>query len=118
MPVRVDERDEGARGRASAIWSGVTANGVTFPEKLFAAGTPKTVLAHIHAYLEQGCDELVLALADSPEQTRRQFSRLSGEVLPALRRMQPAIVAAGATAGERPSPPEEHRSDRSESPAP
>jgi alkanesulfonate monooxygenase SsuD/methylene tetrahydromethanopterin reductase-like flavin-dependent oxidoreductase (luciferase family) len=103
LPVRVDERDEGARGRASAIWSGVTANGVTFPEKLFAAGTPETVVAHIQAYVEQGCDELVLALADSPEQTGRQFSRLSAEVLPALRRMQPAVEAGpGATAGERP----------------
>jgi alkanesulfonate monooxygenase SsuD/methylene tetrahydromethanopterin reductase-like flavin-dependent oxidoreductase (luciferase family) len=87
LPVRVDERDEGARGRASAIWSGVTANGVTFPEKLFAAGTPDTVLAQIQAYLEQGCEEMVLALADSPDQTRRQFSRLSADVLPALRRM-------------------------------
>ena len=119
LPVRVDERDDGARGRASAIWSGVTANGVAFPEKLFAAGTPETVLAHIQAYLEQGCDELVLALADTPEHTRSQFRRLSAEVLPALRRMQPAVDGgAGATAGERPWPPEEHRSHRSGSPAP
>jgi alkanesulfonate monooxygenase SsuD/methylene tetrahydromethanopterin reductase-like flavin-dependent oxidoreductase (luciferase family) len=110
LPVRVDDRDEGARARASAIWSGVTANGLNFPEKLFAAGRPATVLADIQAYLEQGCDELVLALADTPEHTRRQFSRLSGDVLPALR-------AASATAGARPSPPAGHRSRRSGSPA-
>jgi hypothetical protein len=68
------------------------------------------VLADVQAYLEQGCDELVLALADTPEHTRRQFSRLSDEVLPALR-------AAGATAGARPSPPAGRRSRRSGSPA-
>jgi alkanesulfonate monooxygenase SsuD/methylene tetrahydromethanopterin reductase-like flavin-dependent oxidoreductase (luciferase family) len=118
LPVRVDEHDDGARARASAIWSGVTANGVTFPEKLFAAGRPATVLAHIQAYLEQGCNELVLALAETPERTRRQFSRLSDEVLPALRRMQAALEGgAGPTAGERPSPPAGHRSHRSGSPA-
>jgi alkanesulfonate monooxygenase SsuD/methylene tetrahydromethanopterin reductase-like flavin-dependent oxidoreductase (luciferase family) len=110
LPVRVDEHDDGAGARASAIWSGVTANGVTFPEKLFAAGRPDTVLAHIQAYLEQGCNELVLALADTPQQTRRQFRLLSDEVLPALR-------GAGLTAGGRPSPPGGHRSHRSGSPA-
>jgi alkanesulfonate monooxygenase SsuD/methylene tetrahydromethanopterin reductase-like flavin-dependent oxidoreductase (luciferase family) len=109
LPVRVDERDDGARARASAIWSGVTANGVNFPEKLFAAGRPAAVLADIQAYLEQGCDELVLALADTPEHTRHQLRRLSDEVLPALR-------AAAPTAAGRPSPPAGHRSHHSGSP--
>src|SRR2546427_8179217 len=31
VPVRMDGRDEGAQARASAAWSGVTSNGVTFP---------------------------------------------------------------------------------------
>jgi alkanesulfonate monooxygenase SsuD/methylene tetrahydromethanopterin reductase-like flavin-dependent oxidoreductase (luciferase family) len=118
LPVRIDARDDGARGRASAIWSGVTANGVTFPDKLFAAGRPETVLEHIQAYVDQGCDELVLALADTPEETGRQFGRLAAEVLPALRRLPAAVQGeTGATAGAPPWPPGGHRSRRSRSPA-
>jgi hypothetical protein len=85
LPVHVEDSHEGARGRVSAIWSGVKSNGATFPEKLFAAGTPATVLAQICAYLELGCDELVLVMAETPDRTPSQFRRLAAEVLPVLR---------------------------------
>jgi alkanesulfonate monooxygenase SsuD/methylene tetrahydromethanopterin reductase-like flavin-dependent oxidoreductase (luciferase family) len=84
LPVRVEDSDCGARTRASEIWSDVTANGATFPEKVFAAGTPASVVEQIRAYVDAGCDELVLVMAEIAGGAVEQFRRLSGEVVPAL----------------------------------
>src|SRR5262249_23325612 len=64
LPIRLDDHDAGARARASAAWSAVTSNGVTFPEHLFVAGSAAAVAEQLLAFVERGCEELVLSFIE------------------------------------------------------
>jgi alkanesulfonate monooxygenase SsuD/methylene tetrahydromethanopterin reductase-like flavin-dependent oxidoreductase (luciferase family) len=84
LPVHPDPVAEGAQARAAAAWAKVTDNGVAFPEKLFAAGSPDKIVEHLRRYWDAGCTEFVLSLADQGDGYMQQLKVLAEEILPRL----------------------------------
>lgn len=85
VPVQADHRSAGARDRAAAAWSQVTANSASFPPHLFPAGPPDELADHLREYWDAGCTEVVLAPVDQGGGYLDQLDVLAGEVLPRVR---------------------------------
>jgi alkanesulfonate monooxygenase SsuD/methylene tetrahydromethanopterin reductase-like flavin-dependent oxidoreductase (luciferase family) len=84
IPVQVDDEDDGARERAAAGWSEITANGSTFSPQHMVAGRPETMVDQLAAFVERGCDELVLGPVRHGSGFEQQLERLARDVLPML----------------------------------
>jgi alkanesulfonate monooxygenase SsuD/methylene tetrahydromethanopterin reductase-like flavin-dependent oxidoreductase (luciferase family) len=89
LPVHPDPVADGAQARAAAAWAKVTDNGVAFPEKLFAAGSPDRIVEHLRRYWEAGCTEFVLSLADQGDAYMQQLSVLAEDILPRVHAFRP-----------------------------
>jgi alkanesulfonate monooxygenase SsuD/methylene tetrahydromethanopterin reductase-like flavin-dependent oxidoreductase (luciferase family) len=84
LPVHPDEADD-AHARAGAAWKRLTGANATFPERLFVAGSPDSIVEQLHIYWERGCTEMVLSLVDMGEPFAKQLEMLCNQVLPQVR---------------------------------
>ena len=84
LPVHPDEASD-AHARAGAAWKRLTGANATFPERLFVAGHPDSIVEQVHGYWQRGCTEMVLSLVDMGEPFSRQLDILCDVVLPRVR---------------------------------
>ena len=84
LPVHPDEASD-AHSRAGAAWKRLTGANATFPERLFVAGHPDSIVEQLHTYWQRGCTEMVLSLVDMGEPFAEQLQMLCDKVLPRVR---------------------------------
>ncbi len=84
LPVHPDEASD-AHAQAGAAWKRLTGANATFPERLFVAGHPDSIVEQLHGYWQRGCTEMVLSLVDMGEPFARQLDMLCEKVLPRVR---------------------------------
>jgi alkanesulfonate monooxygenase SsuD/methylene tetrahydromethanopterin reductase-like flavin-dependent oxidoreductase (luciferase family) len=75
---------------ASRAMSRIIKRDITMPPEVLAAGEPAAVAEQLGAYLDAGCEELLLALAEQGDGYARQLDLFEQEVLPRLALIRPA----------------------------
>jgi len=85
LPVHPDPIADGAQARAAVRWAKITKNNVSFPDRLFVAGPPASIVDQLRRYWDAGCSEFVFSIAEQGHEHIDHVRILTDKILPKVR---------------------------------